>query len=461
MKFGHYSNEELGIKRNLTCSMFESKGVDVEGANYSEQQLAKARRQYAGLLKEAAAAKEQARKLEKKLASAPDEQVATIKSEILRFRQDVVDKIAEKLNAAIKSQTNLSECKASREVYQEYSQTCNVLSSLTSEILKRETKIKKKQRQANRKMSNDIDEAKDVECWNPFGEQNSGVVTEQMLAGHLKDSYDNEPGNGKSLKSYIDAEVQHILDIARKNDIKRDPALMRRWIRDDIIGAYKELARFKIKNSPENKKAFKKILQQFESYITKSVLQARLKNKELFMSNELDDNAADVQCANTKFTEDEIKRCAEEMAFVLKKHFSEGNGKQLEPIIRSAVKSKIFVAGHFNKKMKEDELVQQVCDVIRNNSDIVPDRRHDKKRHEALIEAVVKYYTPYIKAQVQSAKQRNKDVFMSNSIDKKPAAKYIARCTNKKKARTLEKKKPTNGTGLCKHKRNIGDEGTN
>ena len=27
MKFGHYSNEELGIKRNITCSMFESKGV--------------------------------------------------------------------------------------------------------------------------------------------------------------------------------------------------------------------------------------------------------------------------------------------------------------------------------------------------------------------------------------------------------------------------------------------------
>ena len=32
MKFGHYSNEELGIKRNITCSMFESKGVSVTPA---------------------------------------------------------------------------------------------------------------------------------------------------------------------------------------------------------------------------------------------------------------------------------------------------------------------------------------------------------------------------------------------------------------------------------------------
>lgn len=458
MKFGHYSNAELGIKRNLTCSMFESKGVDVECANYSEQQLAKARRQYAGLLKEAAAAKEQARKLEKKLASAPDEQVATIKSEILRFRQDVVDKIAEKLNAAIKSQTNLSECKASREVYQEYSQTCDVLSSLTSEILKRETKIKKKQRQANRKMSNDIDEAKDVECGAKPGTK---VLSEALLAQHLHDSYDNEPGNGRSLKSYIDASVKHILDIARENDIKRDPALMRKWIKEEIIGAYKELTHLSIKDSPENRKQMKRILQQFDSYITKSVLQARLKNKELFMSNELDDNAADVQCANTKFTEDEIKRCAEEMAFMEKKHFSDGNGKQLESIIRSGIKSKIFVAGYLKQKLTEDALVQRICNTIRNIGDIVPDRRHDKKRHEALIEAVVKYYTPYIKAQVQSAKRRNKDVFMSNTIDKKPAVKYIARCTNKKKTRTLEKKKPISGTGKCTSKRNIGDEDTN
>ena len=151
MKFGHYTPDELGIRRGITCAMFTSSGADVDCATYSEQQLAKARRQYAGLLKEAAAAKEQVRKLEKKLASAPDEQVAAIKSEILRFRQDVVDKIADKLNAAIKSQTNLSECKASREVYQEYSQTCDILSSLTSEILKRETKIKRKQRQANKR----------------------------------------------------------------------------------------------------------------------------------------------------------------------------------------------------------------------------------------------------------------------------------------------------------------------
>ena len=30
MKFGHYSNEELGIRRNLTCAMFDSKGVGLE-----------------------------------------------------------------------------------------------------------------------------------------------------------------------------------------------------------------------------------------------------------------------------------------------------------------------------------------------------------------------------------------------------------------------------------------------
>lgn len=39
MKFGHYSNEELGIKRNITCSMFESKGVGVGDAQCSTQPL--------------------------------------------------------------------------------------------------------------------------------------------------------------------------------------------------------------------------------------------------------------------------------------------------------------------------------------------------------------------------------------------------------------------------------------
>ena len=30
MKFGHYTNVELGIRRNITCAMFDSKGVSVE-----------------------------------------------------------------------------------------------------------------------------------------------------------------------------------------------------------------------------------------------------------------------------------------------------------------------------------------------------------------------------------------------------------------------------------------------
>lgn len=235
MGWGKYTNEELGINRNITCSMFTSNGADVECATYSEQQLAKARRQYAGLLKEAAAAKEQARKLEKKLASAPDEQVATIKSEILRFRQDVVDKIAEKLNAAIKSQTNLSECKASREVYQEYSQTCDVLSSLTSEILKRETKIKKKQRQANRKMSNDIDEAKDVECF--LGGNEKGKVSEFCLFNYLERHF------GYHNYQTMEAMIEHHVDLIMKDYARQGRSVSAGEIRQKAIASLKSLTK--------------------------------------------------------------------------------------------------------------------------------------------------------------------------------------------------------------------------
>ncbi len=39
MKFGHYTNAELGIRRNLTCAMFDSKGVSVGDAQCSTQPL--------------------------------------------------------------------------------------------------------------------------------------------------------------------------------------------------------------------------------------------------------------------------------------------------------------------------------------------------------------------------------------------------------------------------------------
>lgn len=294
MKFGHYTPDELGIRRGITCAMFTSSGAEVECANYSEQQLAKAKQQYAGLLKETVAAKEQARKLEKKLASAPDEQVAAIKSEILRFRQDVVDKIAEKLNTAIKSQTNLSECKASREVYQEYSQTSDILSSLTSEILKRETKIKKKQRQANRKMSNPDEEAADVQCENNSDGLNVQCFTVQELARekdkesavyHVLDAFKHDdPGEylddiktekalAKAQREY-ERDIKRIYEIANRNlqalqkeaeakgatDSKRHYV----WLAGELKKEYEEFQRF-------TQRAYKERLAELKSAQSKSM----------------------------------------------------------------------------------------------------------------------------------------------------------------------------------------------
>lgn len=163
MKFGHYSNEELGIKRNLTCAMFTEKGVDVGQAKDVE---CGQKEQIGSFTREINNYYTKLQKLQDRIRSAihsseyPNESLRllrAIQKEFERLEKESNDKLAGAFQIKGTSDATALHLKCDRLDDAFY---------IFGEKLKRmikETEADSK----NKKMSNDLDEAKDVECATP------------------------------------------------------------------------------------------------------------------------------------------------------------------------------------------------------------------------------------------------------------------------------------------------------
>ena len=231
MRFGHYSNEELGIKRNLTCSMFTEKGVDVGQAKDVE---CGQKEQIGSFTREIKNYYTKLQKLQDRISSAinrseyPNESLRlliAIQKEFDRLEKESNDKLAGAFQIKGTSDATALHLKCDRLDDAFY---------IFGEKLKRmikETEADSK----NKKMSNDIDDAKDVECF--LGGNEKGKVSEFCLFNYLERYF------GYHNYHTMEDMIEHHVDLIMKDYARQGRSVDSREVRQKAIASLKSLTR--------------------------------------------------------------------------------------------------------------------------------------------------------------------------------------------------------------------------
>ena len=285
MKFGHYSNAELGINRNLTCAMFDSKGVGVGDVQCSTQPLT-------------------GQPLRKHLEDLFCRSIGYCRN----GRVDWHDYIADYVN---EFESDGSTAKANNVLTQFDVEAKQILQKVQTKGLPAGTDMQEawvqmksiiannraalKRELRGMRMSNEIDDAKDIECFTVqelAREKDKEVAVYHALdafkyddPGEYIDDIKTEKDLAKAQRQY-ERDIQKIYEIANRNlqalqkeaETKGATSSKKHyvWLAGELKKQYEQFQRF-------TQRAYKEKLAELKSAKT--------------MSNDID-NAKDIECAS-------------------------------------------------------------------------------------------------------------------------------------------------------------------